>query len=139
MFTIDFECYSDINTQWSISADTIEQVQERIENEIKYLEPGETLHWKIYFGRFQCLKSGKVNYCSWIMNKQELLNTRLQELMADFYGDEFDDEDPMAFIEYRPFHGWYCVFYEVRYFYDQGEFLGRNYKDALKMLERLFY
>jgi len=64
MFTIDFECYSDINTQWSISADTIEQVQERIENEIKYLEPGETLHWKIYFGRFQCLKSGKVNYCS---------------------------------------------------------------------------
>lgn len=37
-------------------------------------------------------------------------------------------------IEYRPFVGWYAVSLESRYFYDDGEWLGRNFEEAKKGL-----
>jgi hypothetical protein len=68
------------------------------------------------------------------VNKSELLNSRLEQLLLENREDEHD----RWWVEYRPFVGWYAVFECPRYFDDDGVFLGKNYQDAFKNLEFFF-
>lgn len=68
------------------------------------------------------------------VNKSELLNSRLEQLLLENREDEHD----RWWVEYRPFAGWYAVPDYQRYFDDDGVFLGKNYQDALKQLEFFF-
>lgn len=68
------------------------------------------------------------------LNKSELLNSRLRELLLESREEEVDN----WWVEYRPFFGWYALPDCPRYFGDDGVFLGKNYQEALKQLEFFF-
>lgn len=59
-------------------------------------------------------------------NKQE----RLEALLEQWVGPDGD-----CYVEFIPRKGWYFRWIEVRYFGDEGEFLGSTYEDASAHIE----
>ena len=76
------------------------------------------------------------------MNKTEKLTKILMQRCLDremFLDDSGEIEDPLpVFVEYRPRRGWYLVFNESRYFYDDGEFMGETDIEAARWINRWF-
>lgn len=76
------------------------------------------------------------------MNKTDKLTKLLEQRCLDkkvCLDDDGELEDPLPFsIEFRPRKGWYLVFAEPRYYYDDGEFMGETYYQAEKWLYRYF-
>lgn len=67
------------------------------------------------------------------MTKIQRLQERINSLVRDEIKDEYG-------LEYLPGQGWYLIPYEKRFFTDKGDFLGRNYNDAIQYIEsRDFY
>lgn len=60
------------------------------------------------------------------------MNLLLKELLTARWDDYNDD----MYIDYRPFDCYYICWEWDRYIGDEGEFIGRNYKEAR---ESLFY
>ena len=57
-----------------------------------------------------------------------------REYLQDL-ADELHTEDQFDYvIEYRPFSGWWALPEVMRYFNDEGEYLGLNWRDAEKTL-----
>ena len=66
------------------------------------------------------------------------LQTIEEELSQALKNSDWADEDEQPYPEFRPGIGWFLVFPEPRWFYDDGEYLGSNYKEATKTIRRLF-
>lgn len=88
--------------------------------------------WRIY-GKRATTWTNLLSYTT-LVNKSELLNSRLEQLLLE----NREDEHGQWWVEYRPFAGWYALPDYPRYFGDDGVFLGKNYQDALKQLEFFF-
>ncbi len=76
------------------------------------------------------------------MNKTDKLTKILMQRCLDrgIYLDESGEiEDPLPIsVEYRPRRGWYLVFDEARYFYDDGELMGKTDIEAARWINRWF-
>jgi hypothetical protein len=64
------------------------------------------------------------------MTRTVFLNNLLEQSLKDAHGNWF--------IEWRPFKGWYAVPDSCRYWGDNGEFLGENWKRAVRGIRDLF-
>lgn len=62
--------------------------------------------------------------------KYQCLTERLQSHLRSYHGDWW--------IDYRHNIGWYAVPDFQRHFDDDGEFLGRNYKQACEAIPKIF-
>lgn len=67
------------------------------------------------------------------MTKRHKLENLIHSLVRDDIKDEYT-------LEYLPGQGWYLIPPERRTFTDVGDFLGRNYNDAIRYIKsREFY
>lgn len=64
------------------------------------------------------------------LTKCDLLNQHLLKHIQPYHGDWC--------VEWRAGEGWYAIPDEPRHFNDEGEFLGRDFDEALEALKCLF-
>lgn len=62
---------------------------------------------------------------------------QLEDLIHSLVRDEIKDEYTLQYVSAE---GWYLIPHEKRSFTDVGDYLGRNYNDAIKYIKsREFY
>lgn len=64
------------------------------------------------------------------LTKRDLLNRHLLKLLKPYHGNWC--------VEWRTGEGWYAVPDELRHFNDEGEFLGKDFDEAIEALRSLF-
>ena len=69
------------------------------------------------------------------MTKLQILEDALFQALKN---SDWADEGDKPYPEFRPGVGWFLIFPEARWFYDDGEYLGSDYKVAIKTIKKLF-
>ena len=69
------------------------------------------------------------------MTRLQFLEDALSQVLEN---SDWADQEDKPYPEFHPGVGWFLVFPESRWFYDDGEYLGSNYREAIKTIKKLF-